>query len=78
MYVRPRFRRRGGARSLVAAAESWARAQGLTWLFLGTRTDLVEARAFYESCGFIEIPPATSAPGPFQDHWFEKPLRVDD
>lgn len=74
MYVSPPFRRRGGARALLTAAESWARTQGITRLFLDTRTDLVEARAFYESCGFIEIPPATSAPGPFQDHWFEKPL----
>ncbi|MEA2218318.1 MAG: hypothetical protein QOJ35_944 [Solirubrobacteraceae bacterium] len=74
IYVAPRRRRGGGARALLAAAESWARAQDLTRLFLDTRTDLVEARAFYASCGFVEIPPATTAPGPFQDHWFEKPL----
>ena len=74
MYVAPEFRRGGGARALLAAAESWARAQGLTRLFLDTRTDLLEARAFYASCGFVEIPPATTSPGPFQDHWFEKPL----
>ncbi|HVF14099.1 MAG TPA: GNAT family N-acetyltransferase, partial [Acidimicrobiales bacterium] len=59
LYVSPRFRRRGGARALLTAAESWARTQGITRLFLDTRTDLVEARAFYASCGFIEIPPAT-------------------
>jgi GNAT superfamily N-acetyltransferase len=74
IYVAPRFRRRGGARALLSTAESWARAQGLTRLFLDTRTDLVEARAFYASCGFVEIPPATTTPGPFQDHWFEKRL----
>jgi GNAT superfamily N-acetyltransferase len=74
MYVAPQFRRAGGARALLSAAESWARAQGLTRLFLDTRTDLIEARAFYASCGFIEIPPTTTAPSPFQDHWFEKPL----
>ena len=74
LYVSPRFRRKGGARALLTAVESWARTQGITRLFLDTRTDLVEARAFYASCGFIEIPPATSTPGPFQDHWFEKPL----
>jgi GNAT superfamily N-acetyltransferase len=74
MYVAPRFRRGGGARALLVAGESWARTQGLTRLFLDTRTDLVEARAFYASCGFIEVPPATSVPGPFQDHWFEKAL----
>jgi GNAT superfamily N-acetyltransferase len=76
MYVSPPFRRRGGARALLTAAESWARTQGLTRLFLDTRTDLVEARAFYASCGFVEIPPATSTPGIFQDHWFEKVLHV--
>jgi len=74
MYVSPRFRRGGGARALLTAAESWARARGLTRLFLDTRTDLVEARGFYASCGFIEIPPATTTPGQFQDHWFEKHL----
>ncbi len=68
MYVSQRFRRRGGARTLLTAAESWARTQGIARLFLDTRTDLIEAR------GFIEIPPATSTTGPFQDHWFEKPL----
>ncbi len=74
MYVAPHRRRGGGARALLGAAESWARSQGLTRLFLDTRTDLVEARAFYASCGFIEIPPPTTTPGPFQDHWFEKLL----
>jgi GNAT superfamily N-acetyltransferase len=74
MYVAARFRRRGGARVLLAAAESWARAHGIARLFLDTRTDLVEARAVYAACGFTEIPPPTATPGPFQDHWFEKPL----
>jgi GNAT superfamily N-acetyltransferase len=74
VYVAPRFRRRGGARALLAAAEDYARAFGLIRLFLDTRTDLAEARAFYVSCGFIEIPPPTTTPGPFQDHWYEKPL----
>jgi len=57
-----------------SAPESWARTHGLIRLFLDTRTDLVEALAFYASCGFVEIPPVTSASGPFQDHWFEKSL----
>lgn len=74
IYVAPRFRRGGGARALLSAAESWARTQGLTRLFLDTRTDLIEARAFYASCGFAEVPSPTTTPGPFQDHWFEKPL----
>jgi GNAT superfamily N-acetyltransferase len=74
IYVVPQLRRAGGARALLSAAESWARTQGLTRLFLDTRTDLVEARAFYASCGFIEILPPTTTPSQFQDHWFEKPL----
>jgi GNAT superfamily N-acetyltransferase len=74
MYVAPRFRRTGGAHTLLNAAESWARDQGITRLFLDTRTDLIEARAFYASCGFVEIAPTTTTPGPFQDHWFEKPI----
>lgn len=76
MYVAPPFRRTGGARALLAAAESWAREQGLTRIFLDTRTDLLEARAFYASSGFVEVPPTTTTPGPFQDHWFEKRLRT--
>jgi GNAT superfamily N-acetyltransferase len=72
IYVAPEFRRLGGARALLTAAESWARSHGLTRLFLDTRTDLAEARAFYEACGFVEIPCPVTNPGPFQDHWFEK------
>ena len=75
IYVAPQKRRGGGARALLTAAESWARTQGLHRLFLDTRTDLVEARAFYASCGFTEIPPQTDTPDQFQDHWFEK--RID-
>lgn len=73
-YVSADHRRGGGARALLAAAEEWARTQELPRLFLDTRTDLVEARAFYASAGFIEIPPPTTTPGQFQDHWFEKLL----
>lgn len=73
-YVRPEHRRGGGGRALLAAAESWARAEKLPRLFLDTRTDLVEARSFYTSCGFTEIPPPTTTPDKFQDHWFEKQL----
>jgi GNAT superfamily N-acetyltransferase len=73
VYVVPEFRRAGGGRALLAAAESTARTQGLTRLFLDTRHDLVEARALYAAAGFAEVPPF-SAPGPFKDHWFEKHL----
>ena len=73
-YVSPEHRRGGGGRALLAAAEDWARSERLPRLFLDTRTDLVEARAFYASCGFTETPPQTDTPGQFQDHWFEKLL----
>jgi GNAT superfamily N-acetyltransferase len=73
-YVAPEHRRGGGGRALLAAAEAWAREAHLPRLFLDTRTDLVEARAFYASCGFTETPPRVDQPGKYQDHWFEKPL----
>lgn len=74
LFVVPRRRGVGGGRVLLAAAEEWARRQRLERLFLDTRSDLVEARALYASCGFTELP---APPGPqtrFQDHWFEKRL----
>ncbi len=74
VYVVPQFRRAGGGRALLGAAETWARSEGVARLFLDTRTDLVEARALYASCGFVEIAPPTATPGPFQDHWFEKAI----
>src|SRR5947208_1199706 len=46
-YVAPEHRRGGGGRALLAAAEVWARGEGLPRLFLDTRHDLVEARTFY-------------------------------
>jgi GNAT superfamily N-acetyltransferase len=73
-YVSPEYRRGGGGRALLAAAEDWARDAHLPRIFLDTRTDLVEARAFYASCGFTEVPPRRENPDKFQDHWFEKPL----
>lgn len=73
VFVAPEYRRRGGGRVLLAAAEAWARERGIGRLFLDTRHDLVEARALYAACGFAEVPPF-SAPGQFKDHWFEKHL----
>jgi GNAT superfamily N-acetyltransferase len=49
IYVAPNFRRLGGARALLTAAESWAQNHGMTRLFFDTRTDLAEARALYKA-----------------------------
>lgn len=45
-------RRSGAGRRLVAAAEDWTRAQGLTTLFLRSSVARPEAHAFYPALGF--------------------------
>jgi GNAT superfamily N-acetyltransferase len=45
------LRKTGVGRILMAAAEAWARAKGLTCLVLHTRDDREDARAFYEHLG---------------------------
>jgi len=72
VYVAPPFRRRGGARVLLRAAEDTARGLGLQALRLDTRHDLVEARAVYASEGFREVEPFSD--GPYAEHWFRKDL----
>jgi aminoglycoside 6'-N-acetyltransferase I len=53
-YVAPDVRRRGVGRALVAAAETWARAQGCTEFGSDTEIDnLVSAKA-HEALGFTE------------------------
>ena len=71
-FVLPEFRRGGGGRVLLHAAEATARELGLTRLYLDTRTDLIEARTFYLSEGFQEVAPFST--GQFKDHFFEKHL----
>lgn len=61
MYVDPAARGRGIGRELVAAAERAALEFGATTLKLDTRSDLVEARTLYVSCGFVEIPAYNAA-----------------
>jgi ribosomal protein S18 acetylase RimI-like enzyme len=50
-----RFRRRGVARALLAAAERQARALGLTRIALDTTESNAPARALYESEGFQAV-----------------------
>ena len=45
-------RRAGAGRRLVAAAEDWARAQGMGELFLRSNVVRPEAHAFYPALGF--------------------------
>lgn len=49
MYVRPAERRRGVARSLLAALEAWLRGQGLSWVTLHRSPT---SEAFYAGAGF--------------------------
>jgi GNAT superfamily N-acetyltransferase len=52
LYVREAFRRRGVARALVERAESLAREQGASELFLFTGRQNTGAQVFYEQLGF--------------------------
>lgn len=56
MYVRPQVRRRGYARTLLAAAEDRARELGYRALVLETGSQQPEAVALYESLGYRTIP----------------------
>jgi ribosomal protein S18 acetylase RimI-like enzyme len=52
LYVVPKQRGHGLGRALMEAAIEVARAQGATYMDLGTSEDDVAARALYESLGF--------------------------
>jgi len=52
LYVVPDRRGRGLGRALMEAAMDAARAEGATYMELGTAEDDVAARALYESLGF--------------------------
>jgi ribosomal protein S18 acetylase RimI-like enzyme len=52
LYVVPDRRGRGLGRALMNAAIDTARAEGATYMDLGTSEDDVAARALYESLGF--------------------------
>jgi ribosomal protein S18 acetylase RimI-like enzyme len=53
LYVVPDQRGRGLGRALMESAITTARAEGATYMDLGTSEDDVAARALYESFGFI-------------------------
>lgn len=55
VYVRPPYRRRGVLRALLAAAEEWSAAQGLTELRLHNAVDSVLANTSWEALGFQPV-----------------------
>jgi ribosomal-protein-alanine N-acetyltransferase len=55
LAVAPEARRRGIARSLLAAAMTRAEAAGATTLFLEVATSNTAARALYAATGFTEV-----------------------
>jgi aminoglycoside 6'-N-acetyltransferase I len=54
-YVVPEFRRRKVGAALIAAAESWSRAQGCTELASDTEADNDLSAAAHARCGFEEM-----------------------
>ncbi|AXB48848.1 hypothetical protein A4R43_27750 [Amycolatopsis albispora] len=72
MFVDVGHRGSGGAGLLVRAAEDAAREIGAKSMWLNTRDDLVEARAFYAKHGYQPIPPYGD--DPYAEHWFGKEL----
>jgi predicted N-acetyltransferase YhbS len=54
LAVAPAWRRRGVARTLVAAAEAAARSAGLPVMRLSTRLVLLDNRRLFATCGFVE------------------------
>lgn len=73
VYVRPAFRGRAGGAALLTAVEGWACTADADRIRLGTRDDLVEARALYARHGYVEIPDCNE--DRYAEHWFEKALR---
>lgn len=55
MFVRRQERGSGVAKALLDTALAWARARGVTDIFLGTTALYLAAHRFYEKNGFVEI-----------------------
>lgn len=72
MWVAPRARRRGVARSLLSALEHAARERHLRTVRLDTHSSLPEALQLYRTSGYREIPRFND--NPYAHHWFEKSL----
>ena len=72
MYVAPSGRGTGLGRRLLQSLEAVALELNCLRVHLDTRSILREARAMYESSGYVEIAPYND--NPFAQHWFEKQL----
>jgi len=57
MFVRPRFRRRGLSRLVLAEVERTAAEAGVTRLVLETGLRQPEAIALYRASGYTDVPP---------------------
>ena len=55
LWVDPEHRRSGVARLLLAAVESWARDQGLSWLGSDALVGNVESHQWHLASGFDEV-----------------------
>jgi GNAT superfamily N-acetyltransferase len=64
MFVRRQERGSGVAKALLDTALVWARARGVTDIFLGTTALYLAAHRFYEKNGFVEID-KSDLPGTF-------------
>jgi GNAT superfamily N-acetyltransferase len=64
LYVRPAYRRRGVAGSLLAALIEEARRSGYRHLYGDTLTTMASALDLYRSMGFVEIGPYSDNPTP--------------
>lgn len=55
IWVEPERRRRGVARAMLAAVESWARRQGLAWLGSDALLDNDLSHRWHRAAGFAEV-----------------------
>jgi GNAT superfamily N-acetyltransferase len=64
LYVRPAYRRRGVAGSLLAALVEEARRAGYRNLYGDTLTSMASALDLYRNLGFVEVGPYSDNPTP--------------
>lgn len=55
IFVLPEHRRRGIARRLVDACQSWAQMQGCKEFASDCELDNLESQRFHQACGFAEV-----------------------